>query len=133
MELTNAAYAYTKAVPTGKRSAVLMREVSERLTMMIAPIAPHMAEEMYTTMLQGEGSVHAQPWPTFDPALAVADEIELPVQINGKVRARVLVAADADNATVEAAALAAAAEHLEGKAVRKLIVVPGKIVTIVVG
>ena len=133
MELTNALYAYRKDVPAEQRSAQLMDDALTHLVVMLAPVTPHMSEELWQEVMGKSGSVHEQPWPTFDSALAVADEIELPIQINGKVKARVMVAADADKEAVEKAALEAAARHIEGKDIKKLIVVPGKIVTIVIG
>jgi leucyl-tRNA synthetase len=75
-----------------------------------------------------------EPWPTFDPALTKADEIEVPVQINGKLRAKLTVPADIDDETLKATALAdeRVRSHIEGKTIRKIIVVPKKLVSIVV-
>lgn len=132
MELTNAAYLYIKNVSVADRNAEVMDDVAKRLVLMLAPIVPHMAEELWSVVLGEDGSAHAQPWPTFDPKMAVAEQIELPVQINGKVRAKILVPADASSEEIERIALEGAAQHLEGKEVKKLIVVPGRIVTIVI-
>jgi leucyl-tRNA synthetase len=77
-------------------------------------------------------SVHLQPWPDFDPAQAVADTVELAVQVNGKVRARMTVASDATEGEVREAALVAAASVIGDKPVKKLVVVPGKLVSVVV-
>ncbi|MCO6051228.1 leucine--tRNA ligase [Mesorhizobium sp. RP14(2022)] len=109
-----------------------LREAVEFLLSMVAPMTPHLAEECWAT-LGGEGLVAAKPWPVFEPALTVDDEITLPVQVNGKKRGDLTVARDADNATVEAAALAleAVQRALEGKAPRKVIVVPQRIVNVV--
>ncbi len=76
-----------------------------------------------------------EPWPTFDPALLKDDEIEVPVQVNGKLRARVTVPAAADGPSLEAAAKGdeRIASLLEGKTVRKVVIVPGKLVNFVVG
>lgn len=133
MELVNAAYEYKNATISGEHNGPLLRECAERITVMLAPIAPHLAEELWVEVLDHEDSVHRCPWPTFDPALAIADEIELPVQINGKVKVRIMVPADVANDVVEKAALEAAAPFIEGSVVRKVIVVPGRIVTIVAG
>lgn len=135
MELTNAAYDYRRACegPDGPSDKALLAEVAYRLVVMLAPIAPHMGEEIWSGVLGQKGSVHTQAWPGFDPALMVADTIELPVQINGKVRGRVEVATTASDDEVAEAAKQAVASHLEGLTVRKMIVVSGKIVTIVAG
>ena len=108
-------------------------EATSALTLMLAPIAPHIAEELWEQ--QGHSaSVHLQAWPIYDEALLVADEIELPVQINGKVRGKVVVPAAADEETIIAAALVAERipEYIAGKTIVKRIVVPGRLVNIVV-
>ena len=109
----------------------ITRDVAETIVKMMAPIVPHWAEELWSTVLEGEGSVHDQPWPTFDPELAKADEIELAVQLNGKVKGRVTVAADADEETIKQAALDEVAALTDGKTIRKVIVVKGRLVNIV--
>ncbi|MHB1136832.1 MAG: leucine--tRNA ligase [Coriobacteriia bacterium] len=133
MELLNAAGDYRRTVSDDARDGALEREVAETLTLLIAPYAPHMAEELWREVLGHDGSVHREAWATFDAALAAADEIEIVVQVNGKVRGKVTVAADADEETVRAAALAVpkVAEQLEGLTVRKVVVVPGKLVSVV--
>ena len=83
-------------------------------------------------MLGNEPSIHNQPWPEFDPEKAKADEVELAVQINGKVKARITVAADAAEEDIIAKAFEAAANAVEGKTVVKKIVIPGRLVNIVV-
>ena len=97
----------------------------------MAPIAPHWAEELWHDALGGEGSVHDQAWPTFDPELAKADEVELAVQVNGKVKAKIMVAADAEEDAIREAALSAVSSALDGKEPRKVIVVKGRLVNIV--
>jgi leucyl-tRNA synthetase len=99
---------------------------------MLAPLAPHMAEELWS-MLGHTGSITFVPFPRADPALLVDDTVEYPVQVNGKVRGRVVVAANSDAAMVEAAALAdeKVVAALEGKPPRKVIVVPGRMVNVV--
>ena len=77
-------------------------------------------------------SVYTAPWPEFDAAEAAADEVEIAVQVLGKMRARVMVPAGADAAAMQAAAEAAVAKHIEGKTVVKAICVPGKLVNLVV-
>jgi len=96
------------------------------------PFAPHLSEELYSR-LGGTSVLADAAWPQHDEAALVTDEIELVVQVNGKLRDKVIVAKDADQATVEAAALASprVKEQIDGKAVRKVIVVPGRLVNIV--
>jgi leucyl-tRNA synthetase len=109
------------------------RSVVESLVLMMAPLVPHVAEELWSRLGHTE-SLTYEPFPTADPALLVADSVEYPVQVNGKVRGRVTVAADASEDEVSAAALAEpkVAALLEGREPRKVIVVPGRIVTVVV-
>jgi leucyl-tRNA synthetase len=105
---------------------------------LLAPFAPHQAEELWarlhSTFGQVPPSLSYAPWPKFDPALLVESEIEIPVQVNGKFRDVIKVAADADNATIEAAAKAAekAQPFLAGKTIRKVIIVPKKMVNLIV-
>ena len=102
------------------------------LTQMIAPFTPHLAEECWET-LGGEGFVCDAPWPKPDSALLAKDKVVLGVQVNGKRRAELEVAADADQVTVEKLALSAEGvkRHIEDKTIRKIVVVPGRIVNIV--
>jgi leucyl-tRNA synthetase len=109
------------------------RVVAEAMVVMLSPLVPHVAEELWA-MLGGEGTVTRAAFPEADPAMLVDDQVEMPVQVNGKVRGRVIVAAGADEATVIAAALAEAnvAVHIDGKDLRKTIVVPGRMVNLIV-
>ena len=132
MELTNSAYDYRREVAEGSRDLALLREVAETLTLLLAPFTPHMAEELWRVVLGHDTSVHLQAWPVFDPSAVVADEIELAVQVNGKVRGKVIVAADATEEDVISSALNAVAAHIEGKDVKKVVVVAGKLVSVVV-
>jgi len=102
------------------------------LTQLIAPFTPHLAEECWET-LGGKGFVCEAPWPKADPSLLARETLVLGVQVNGKRRAELEVAADADNKTVENLALSAEAvkRHIDGKTIRKIVVVPGRIVNIV--
>jgi leucyl-tRNA synthetase len=108
------------------------REAADRLVLMLAPLAPHLAEELWR-MLGHTDTVTYQHFPVADPALLVDDTVEVPVQVNGKVRSRIVVAADADQATMEATALAdpKVQAALGGNAPKKVIVVPGRMVNIV--
>jgi leucyl-tRNA synthetase len=109
------------------------REVAEAMTLMLAPLTPHVAEEVWSRLGHPD-TITYEPFPVADPALLVDDEIEVPVQVNGKVRARVRVAADADEITHEAAARAdeKIAALLDGEAVVKVVVVPGRTVNFVI-
>jgi leucyl-tRNA synthetase len=106
------------------------REVAEPLVLMLAPFAPHVAEELWRRLGHDTSLTYAD-FPTADPALLVAETVTYPVQINGKVRGRVEVPADASEETVRAAALEAVAASLAGKEPRKVIVVKGRMVSVV--
>jgi leucyl-tRNA synthetase len=99
---------------------------------LLQPFAPHLAEELWAKLC-GSSALAYEPWPKFDATLLVESEIEIPVQVNGKLRDVIKVAVDADNATLEAMARAAekAKPFLEGKTIKKVIVVPKKLVNIV--
>ncbi len=107
-------------------------EALETLAKLLHPFAPHLGEEVWQ-MLGHAPSVQAQPWPTYDPALCEEDEVEVPVQINGKVRARITLPKNAteDQALAAARELANIASQLEGKALRKTIWVPNKILNLI--
>ncbi|MCJ2027766.1 leucine--tRNA ligase [Methylobacterium sp. J-067] len=129
-------YTLANALDEGLRGAATRaaaKEAAGILVQLIAPMMPHLAEECWTA-LGRDGLVAAAPWPEAEAGLLVEDEITLPVQINGKKRADVTVPRDADAKAVEAATLAleAVQKVLEGKAPRKVIVVPGRIVNLVV-
>lgn len=132
MELVNAASAYINAVPVAERDAALTALVACDIVSVLAPICPFACEELWHAALGREGSVYTAPWPEFDAAEAAADEVEIAVQVLGKMRARVMVPAGADAAAMQAAAEAAVAKHIEGKTVVKAICVPGKLVNLVV-
>jgi leucyl-tRNA synthetase len=101
---------------------------------MISPFTPHMAEELWE-MLGHKGDVVSAGWPAFDEAVAKAEEVVVPVQINGKVRSRLAVPADISEDRLRELALAdsAVSKHLEGKTVKKILVVAGRLVSIVAG
>ncbi|MEJ5997930.1 leucine--tRNA ligase [Corynebacterium sp. H130] len=107
------------------------RAAVEPLVIMLAPIAPHVAEELWQRLGHTETVTYVD-FPGFDEKYLVDDEIELPVQVNGKVRGRIMVATDAAQDAVVAKAMEAVASHVEGKTVVKQIVVPGRMVNLVV-
>ncbi|NUT08659.1 MAG: leucine--tRNA ligase, partial [Hamadaea sp.] len=107
------------------------RATAEALTLMVAPFAPHIAEELWRKLGHDDSLTYAD-FPQADPALLVEDQVTYPVQINGKVRGRVEVAASAGEDVVRAAALDAVADSLGGKEPKKVIVVAGRMVSVVV-
>jgi len=131
MELANALGDLPKDAP--HRDAI-MQQALTTLTLMLSPAAPHLAEQLWTR-LGGQGLCMHAAWPEADPAWLTADEVTVVVQINGKVRGRVLVPGHATEAERSRAALACpeARQHLDGKEVVKVVVPPGgKLVSIVV-
>jgi leucyl-tRNA synthetase len=151
MELVNDLYAFSEKTTLGapgrhveddlehagdpERVEVIcvMREAAEALVRLLAPFAPHTAEELWE-MLGHEDGLAAASWPVFNADVAKADEIVVPVQVNGKVRGRITVPADADEQELERLALADAAvlPYLAGKTVKKVVVARGRLVSIVV-
>ena len=128
MELVNELYGLEQEL-----SGAALREILEKLTLLLAPFAPYIAQELWEE--QGrEGPVFRQPWPVFDSALASEEEAELPVQVNGKLRGRIRVPFDATKELIEQRALEdeKIRPFLHGKQVAKIIVIPGKMVNIVV-
>ncbi len=137
MELSNAVGNYLRAASAEERAqdvelAAFDRELADVLVELMAPFTPHWAEELWHTPLEHDTSVHEQSWPEFDLALAAADEVELAVQINGKVKTRITVAADAAEEAIRETALEAVSKATEGKNVVKVIVIPDRLVNIVV-
>ena len=131
MELVNAASAYINEVPAESRDAALCYKVTNDVVAMLAPIIPHWAEELSHEALGKDTPVYHQPWPEFDPEQAKSNTVEIAVQLKGKVRARIEVSADASEEELTAAATEAIADQLEGKEIRKVIVVKGRLVNIV--
>ena len=133
MELVNALYGAEEANAQNAIPAPLLAEVQRDLVLLLAPFAPYLAHELWE-MLGEKGSLLKAPWPKYDAALAKEEELEIPVQINGKLRGRVIVPADATEEFVVARALAdeKVQSLLAGKQIVKKIFVPGKLVNIVV-
>ncbi len=131
MELVNAASAYINEVPAESRDAALCYKVANDVIAMLAPIIPHWAEELSHEALGKDIPVYHQPWPEFDPEQAKSNTVEIAVQLKGKVRARIEVSADASEEELTAVATEAIADQLEGKEIRKVIVVKGRLVNIV--
>lgn len=114
------------------KAEVVPTAYAEGFVKMLSPIAPHLAEELWVKLGHTESITYAE-WPTYDETKLVDDEVEIVVQINGKVRAKLLVAKDASREDLEKAALENenVQEHIDGKEIKKLIAVPGKLVNIV--
>lgn len=137
MELSNAVGDYLRANPAELRAQsadlkALDADTAEVLVKLMAPFAPHWAEELWHTPLGHTTSVHEQPWPEFDPSQAVSNEIELAVQINGKVKTRITVPVDAAEEIIRETALNAVSKATEGKSIVKVIVIPSRLVNVVV-
>lgn len=130
MELVNAFYAFqdSKTINGG-----LVREVSLNLLKMLAPFAPHITEELWS-ILVAQGSIHQQQWPQYEEEATVQAEVEIVLQINGKVRDRIMIATGISREEMETAAKANARvqELTEGKTIVKMICVPDKLVNVVV-
>jgi len=109
------------------------KSVMRDFLVLLQPFAPHLAEELHGK-LTGAETLAYEPWPKFDPALLVEDTIEIPVQVNGKLRDKLKISLHASQADIEAAALASdkVKTFMEGKPVKKIIVVPRRLVNIVV-
>ncbi|MDL4862151.1 leucine--tRNA ligase [Halomonas elongata] len=131
MELTNALGKFDDTSPLGLAVA---REAVEACVLLLAPITPHVCHTLWAELGHDEPAIDAR-WPALDESALARDTIELVAQVNGKLRARLEVPADADKAAIEAQAMSTenVQRHIEGKTIRKVIVVPGKLVNIVVG
>ena len=146
MELVNDLYAYCErahigpfagdpsapASGSGPASLAVVREALEALVLMLSPFTPHLSEELWEAMGHGEG-VEAAGWPVFDADVARAETLVLPVQVNGKVRARLTVSADSGEDELRRLALdqPQVRAHTAGKTVARIVVVPGRLVSIV--
>ncbi|HEY3616649.1 MAG TPA: class I tRNA ligase family protein, partial [Candidatus Sulfotelmatobacter sp.] len=133
MELVNVLYGAEEAIAQNAVPKDLLAAVQRDLVLLLAPFAPYLAHELWE-MLGEKGSLLKAPWPKYDGALAKEEEIEIPVQINGKLRSRVVVPADATEETVVKRALADEKVQalISGKQIVKKIYVPGKLLNIVV-
>ena len=136
--LVNELYALERVWPRATRPrrpspSPLLADIQRTLALLLAPFAPYLAHELWE-MLGEKGSLLRAPWPKYDPALAKEEEIEIPVQVNGKLRSRIVVPADAADELVRERALSdeKIGSMIAGKQIVKVIVVPGKLVNIVV-
>ncbi len=126
-------YAFTNTLAKSKAGAAAQKRAIKTLAQLMSPMTPHLAEDIWAHQ-GGEGLVAVAPWPVADEAMLVDDTVTLPIQINGKRRAEISVAKDMDKAEVEKIALSTEAvqKALDGTAPKKVIVVPGRIVNVVV-
>jgi leucyl-tRNA synthetase len=133
MEFVNALYGAEDEIAAGHFPAPLLADVQRKVVMLLQPFAPYVASELWE-ILGEEDNLLRHPWPQYDPALAKEDEVEYPVQINGKLRSRVTVPAESPEGLVRERALSEekVKASVEGKQIVKIIVVPGKLVNIVV-
>lgn len=131
MELVNAMYQHKDK--NESVNANLANELTRNLVLLLAPFTPHITEELWHELGQTD-SVHAQQWPVYEEAALVVDEIELAVQVNGKVRDKIVVATSATKEEIEEQAFSSdrVKEFTDGKTVAKVIIIPGKICNIVV-
>ena len=129
MELMNALARLDGAGPAAR---ALRQEALEAVVLMLSPIVPHVCEALWAELRPGSALLD-QTWPGVDVEALAQDEIELMLQVNGKLRGKLKVAAAADQAAIEAAALAHpdAQKHMEGRPAKKIVVVPGRLVNIV--
>jgi leucyl-tRNA synthetase len=133
MELVNEIYAADEAIADGRVPAALIAEVQRNIALLLAPMAPYLAHELWE-MIGENGNLLKASWPKYDAALAAEDEIEIPVQVNGKLRGLVVVPSHATEDRIQQAALAdeKVKTAIAGKKIVKVIVVTGKLVNIVV-
>lgn len=126
-------YAFQNAISKSKAGGKAQKQAMRTMAQLMSPMTPHLSEEVWS-MLGGEGLVAQAAWPVADDAMLVEDTVTLPIQINGKRRAEISVPKDMDKAEVEKLALSeeAVVRALDGKAPKKVIVVPGRIVNVVV-
>ncbi len=133
MEMLNDLYRYVESVPEAERSPAAVREALEKLVLCLAPFAPHITEELWRE-LGHDGSVHDERWPEWDEAYVETEEVEVAVQVNGRLRDRMVVPKGAGEEELREKALACArvGPFVEGKEVVKVVVVPDRLVNIVV-
>jgi len=134
MELVNTLYSLPRPSGEDRKALAVIRETIEAIILLLAPIVPHLTEELWQ-MLGHEGpSLADAPLPVFDPGVAAEDEMTIVIQVNGKVRSRISVAPDEDEEKIKALALSdeKVSRFLEGKSVVKQVYVPKKLVNIVV-
>ena len=133
MELVNFLYSNLDALKCDPAAPKLLSSTVSSMLAVLAPMAPHVCEELWQLLGHADRLTNSA-WPTPDPAALITDEVTMVVQVNGKLRGKITIPADADSAAMEKYALAdeSVQKHLEGKSIKKIIVVPGKLVNIAV-
>jgi len=137
MELVNELYSFMDGEQIGidgrPAAAAVIKEAVEAVVLMLSPFAPHLCEELWEVLAHTDGVVAAG-WPTYDPEVARAEEVVVPVQVNGRVRARLTVAVETSEEELESLALGhdRIETYTSGKQIAKVIIVPGKLVNIVI-
>jgi leucyl-tRNA synthetase len=133
MELVNELYAFTDKGERSAQAAKVAREAIESLIVMLSPFAPHTMEELWEIYGHQDGLIAAR-WPSFDAEVARAEELEIPVQVNGKLRGVVRVSPGIADAELETIALADShvQAHTAGKTIKKVVIVKGRLVSVVV-
>jgi leucyl-tRNA synthetase len=137
MELVNELYAFGERIqrgPARPQSLAVLREAVEALIVMISPFAPHTAEELWEMTGHADG-IQSTKWPSFDESVAKAQEIVIPVQVNGRLRSRLTVPADTPEGELREHALAdrAVRQYTDGKTIKSIVVAKGKLINVVVG
>ena len=130
MELTNA---LNKYLQEGVKNPTFLKETISDYIKLLAPFAPHFAEEQWS-LLDNNSSVFNEKLPVFDPSALVKDEVEIAIQINGKIKAKIMIPSNLDEEGIKAAALEneTIKENTDGKNIVKVIVIKGRLVNIVV-
>ena len=133
MELVNLMYKYDEDVKNDNKNPLLIYEVSKKLLLLISPIAPFIAEELWSRMGE-KGSIHRQAWPEFDPEIAKEELVTVIFQVNGKLRDKAEVGAGLPKEEIEKMAMNSEKirKFIENREVIKIISVPGKLVNIVI-
>ncbi len=134
METVNFLFANVAALRAEPKGAKVVSSAMATILTVLSPMAPHICEELWQAMGHGE-SLSGRPWPVHDEKALLTDEVEVVIQVNGKLRGKISVGRDTPKAEVERLALAEpnVAKHLEGKTLRKVVVIPGKLVNVVAG
>jgi leucyl-tRNA synthetase len=135
LHLNTAVSELMKTLNILEQAPELTRAMIEKFLIILAPLAPHMTEELWQTVMKNKKSIHLEKWPKYDHKLAIQELVQMPVQVNGRMRGVVSVSPHAlqDDAVFAARADEGVARHLADKEIRKIIYIPGKMLNLVVG
>jgi len=133
MELVNLIRASGAAPPATAEERRILKEAIETSVVLLSPFVPHLCEELWRT-LGHDGSIFREPWPGYDEAATLAEEIEIPIQVNGRLRSRIVVSAEATDDEIRSMALGddKVRRYTEGKEVKRVILVPKRLVNVVI-